>query len=271
MSPVRERPEGGLLVKAVFFDLEGTLTHCRATPASRANACRRIGDHLAAGGVSIDSGTLGNVIREGMESYEGWKADHLREIPSSHLWADIVFRAFEQGTRDTLRRHADDMSMIWEEHAVVRRIRRGALGVLAALSDAGYALGLVSNVLHAARTRRYLEEKGFAEIFRVVILSQEIGYRKPHPVIFQEAARLAGIHPSQAVFVGDTLSRDILGAQKAGYGQTVLVPSEMSPIKDRGTSTVIPDFTVPELSHLPRLIEGLARQGRLFGSPPQES
>jgi putative hydrolase of the HAD superfamily len=268
MSPVRERHEGGLLVKAVFFDLEGTLTHTRSTPASRDGACRRIGNFLGANGVVIDGETVKGVIREGMDSFEAWKAAHLREIPPAHLWPDIIFKAFDQGLRDGIRRNADGISLLWEEHAVQRRIRRGALGVLRSLRDAGLTLGLVSNVLHAGRTRRYLEEKGFAEVLSVVILSQEVGYRKPHPVIFQEAARLAGVHPSQTVFVGDTLSRDILGAQKAGFGHTIFLPSEMSPLKDKGMTSVTPDFTVQELSDLPHLIESLSRQGRLFGAPP---
>jgi putative hydrolase of the HAD superfamily len=49
-----------------------------------------------------------------------------------------------------------------------------------------------------------------------VLISIEFGRRKPHPLIFNEALRRLGARPEEALFIGDSLSEDIAGAQSVG-------------------------------------------------------
>lgn len=252
------------LIRAVFFDMEGTLTHAKTTAESLAKASRALSAHLGDNGVDLDETVVREVVRDGFARFEALKAEQLRDIPPSHLWPEMIFKTFDPVVRDKVRLVADDLSRLWEEQILVRRIRRDVAKLLGSLRDKGYKLGLVSNVLHGGRARAYLEEKGLAQYFSAIVLSQEIGYRKPHPVIFQEAARLIGIHPRESAFVGDTVSRDIVGAQKAGFGYTILIRSEMTMVKDAHTRSALPDITVPDLQHLPGLLANLSRQGRLF-------
>ena len=71
-----------------------------------------------------------------------------------------------------------------------------------------------------------LAEEGLTELFSAVVLSAAFGRRKPHPSIFLEAARQAGVHPSECAYVGDRPSRDIIGAMQSGYSKTVLIHTE---------------------------------------------
>lgn len=50
----------------------------------------------------------------------------------------------------------------------------------------------------------------------VIIVSSDHGFHKPDPRMFTMAVDRLGIEPGQAVYVGDSLSRDISGAQRAG-------------------------------------------------------
>jgi putative hydrolase of the HAD superfamily len=44
----------------------------------------------------------------------------------------------------------------------------------------------------------------------------DAGYLKPHPAIFQTALNCLGVSPQEAVFVGDNMDADVVGAQNAG-------------------------------------------------------
>ena len=51
-------------------------------------------------------------------------------------------------------------------------------------------------------------------LFQRVVISQEVGVAKPDPAIFQIA--LGGTAPDRALMIGDGISSDVLGANRAG-------------------------------------------------------
>ena len=57
---------------------------------------------------------------------------------------------------------------------------------------------------------------GLERFFDKIIISGQLGIRKPHPAIFGELVRRFALAPDEIVFVGDELQADIVGAQKAG-------------------------------------------------------
>jgi HAD superfamily hydrolase (TIGR01509 family) len=77
------------------------------------------------------------------------------------------------------------------------------------------------------------------------IISQDIGYRKPHERIFRAALETLKCGAKDSVMIGDSISEDITGAKAVGMG-TVLV------LNDRrfSSSDVLPDRTISDLSQL---------------------
>ena len=57
---------------------------------------------------------------------------------------------------------------------------------------------------------------GLKDYFDFAIYSSEVPFRKPHPSIFQLAISRFQLEPEEILFVGDSLSADILGAQAVG-------------------------------------------------------
>jgi putative hydrolase of the HAD superfamily len=57
---------------------------------------------------------------------------------------------------------------------------------------------------------------GLADRLDVMVLSDEVGVRKPDPEIYRFGCRLLGIEPSEAIHVGDDLENDVQGAAAAG-------------------------------------------------------
>ncbi len=92
--------------------------------------------------------------------------------------------------------------------------------LLTDLKNRGLILGLISNVDRDMTP--LLEKLGLAPLLQVIITSQDTGYTKPQPEIFQEALRQAKVRASEAIYVGDQYQIDILGAQKAGIQGVLL-------------------------------------------------
>ena len=78
-----------------------------------------------------------------------------------------------------------------------------------------YRLALLSNGAPDLQ-REKLEASGLGGYFESVVISGEVGIGKPEPGIFLLALERLGVSPQAAVMVGDSLARDIQGAQRAG-------------------------------------------------------
>ena len=61
-----------------------------------------------------------------------------------------------------------------------------------------------------------LEELGFKNRFEFVMSSGDYGVRKPHPLIFQTAARRLQLETEAVWYVGDSYKHDVEGALAAG-------------------------------------------------------
>ena len=91
----------------------------------------------------------------------------------------------------------------------------GVKETLDALRAKGYRLFAASNSFgHLQRSR--LEYAGILPYFEDTFISMDIGYDKPDVRFYQEALRRACLQPSEVLMVGDSMTTDILGAQKAG-------------------------------------------------------
>jgi putative hydrolase of the HAD superfamily len=76
-----------------------------------------------------------------------------------------------------------------------------SLPVVRELRARGVKTALVSNCSHS--TRGIVERLGIAEAIDEVILSFEVGLRKPDPAIYRETVERLGVEPAHAVFVDD--------------------------------------------------------------------
>lgn len=88
-----------------------------------------------------------------------------------------------------------------------------AIPVLKALS-AKYPMVLVSNFYGNIET--VLKDFGIEGFFKKVIESAVVGVRKPDPKIFTLGVEALGLKPEEVLVVGDSYSKDIIPAEKAG-------------------------------------------------------
>jgi putative hydrolase of the HAD superfamily len=62
-----------------------------------------------------------------------------------------------------------------------------------------------------------------------LVISSEVGFRKPHPSFFQAACARLGLPPEQVLCVGDDLENDVRGAIRAGLTSLLLERSSLRP------------------------------------------
>jgi len=113
-------------------------------------------------------------------------------------------------------------------------------------------LGLVSNAAYRPRLMtQQLRALGLLPYFDGVTFSSEVGVRKPHPEIFNDALRKVGVGARQALFVGDRVREDVLGPQR--LGMRAILTREWRQEDDPGAA----DAVIEGLGELPAVVERL--------------
>jgi FMN phosphatase YigB (HAD superfamily) len=142
------------------------------------------------------------------------RCDHHRELPSRERFRRALERvgvegdAASEGGVVLSRAHLAQLVAATEYPASHRGVFEQArrLGRVA----------VVSNFDDTAAAYEILQRHGILDGLDGVVVSETIGFRKPHPLMMRFA--LAGLDlPAEAVlFVGDTFADDVVGAQAVG-------------------------------------------------------
>jgi len=109
-----------------------------------------------------------------------------------------------------------------------------APAALAAARAGGLVTGVISN--SNGTIAALLESLGLLPGLDFVLDSAVVGVEKPDPRIFRMALERAGVGPSEAVFVGDLYSIDVLGARAAGLSAILLDPGSCWGARDCPTA-----------------------------------
>ena len=106
-----------------------------------------------------------------------------------------------------------------------------------------YKLGIITNGAVATQNRK-IDALGVRKYFQTIIISEEVGMKKPEKGIFMRACQEIQVDAPNAVFIGDNFDNDIIGATQAGLSAIWLNKakiekpfinqiSELSCIKDK--------------------------------------
>ena len=221
-------------IKAIFFDLDGTLRH------SVPSGGEVFTDYVM---------TLGLQVNE---------EARLRALRWEHLyWASSV------DLRDDLLAHSFDTENFWIGYSQRRLIALGAtpewsvevapnvskhMGefykpesvipddvrrVLPQLKQAGYILGVISN--RDKPFQDLLQDHGIGEFFDFALAAGEVNVFKPEPGIFEHALRRVNLLAKEVIYVGDNYYADVVGARRAGLTPVLYDPIGIFPEPDCAT------------------------------------
>lgn len=182
-------------IRAVAFDLDGTLVDSAPDLAAAANAMLDMLGHRELAEARI-AATIGDGIDALVERT-------LRESLGAEPDAS------ELATARALMR-----DLYAQRLFVASTIYPGVAEGLAALAARGLPLACITNK-HSRFTQPLLAQSGLAKSLDLVLCADAIGQRKPAPFLLQEAGRRLGIEPKELLYVGDS-ALDVAAARAAG-------------------------------------------------------
>lgn len=110
--------------------------------------------------------------------------------------------------------------------------------------------GLITNFTDTTFVYKCLHDFNLFNELDSVIISAELGWRKPNRKIFDEFLQSTKSKADETLFVGDDINCDIAGAKNVGFA-TALVLSK----KDQIDPIIIqPDYIIDSVSELPEVI-----------------
>jgi putative hydrolase of the HAD superfamily len=113
-----------------------------------------------------------------------------------------------------------------------------------------YKLGVVTNFMDGPTARRIFDDLDYNAIFDSLIVSAEVGYMKPAPILFEKALEELDSKAENTLMVGDTYEADVVGAHNAGL-RGVLIDLYGAHIEQlRGSDAVI-----NRIGDFPRVLE----------------
>ena len=246
------------MIDTVLFDMGGTLEDIFVDDASRYESAKRVLEISKEHGFSIDTDieTTVKLIRDGWDAYGKRRDSDNRELKPEEIWGNFVMPRFGLSF-EQLKPFAEELAYMYEVTHYHRVLRPRAKEMLDGLQQMGMKLGIISNTASLYQVFQSLEEYGIRDYFRDVTLSSVTGYRKPDENIFKVSLYQIHSNPKNCAYVGDTYSRDIVGAVRAGFGMTFHIHSQLTAIKDVGVYEEEPDYTIPDIYDVYTILKDL--------------
>lgn len=251
-------PIDGRIINTITFDLWHTLISHDENYDGILRKARLEGVLEGLDGVgvrmSFESANTAYLLSE-KALMDRWSQDHDVDIREQ---LDIYLRCMGLEPSDTL---ADAIEIPYTEAGLKVRpfLVDGAREAVRCMKEQGYHIILVSNTGRTpGRTmRKVMDGFDILDLFDATIFSNEVGYLKPHPKIFETALRKAGTTPGRAIHVGDHAILDIYGAKAAGM-KCVLVTKHA---KDEGVFHA-PDAHVESIDRVPDAVDFIEKRAQ---------
>lgn len=200
-------------VKGILFDLYGTLIDIE-TDESMDEIYRAIGHYLTYQGASLRRWEVREHYYRIMRQQKEASAQAYPEIDVEAIWNALLL---EQDIRPAATRQALARIVAHLYRGVSRKRLQLYPEVKRVLDELQtvYQLGLISDA-QPCYALPEIQAVGLNGYFDPVIISADYGFRKPDSRLFENALDAMKLKPSQVIYVGNDMFRDIYGASLLG-------------------------------------------------------
>ena len=252
------------MIRAVLFDLGGTLHTSSSPPGRDIWFSRRLIERLGDYGIALDTTPedLAKRLHENSEEYKHWSEENLRELPAAEIWSGYYLRDYAIDA-ERLAPFAEELSFLYD-YERVRLMRRPHLReTMERLREMSVRMGVISNIISTSVVPHFLKEYDVERYMECVICSSTTGVRKPSAEIFQVAEREMNLKPEEMAYVGDTISRDVRGVRNAGWRLMIQIRNPGVAFRDKGleNSGYQPDYLIEDLAEIPAIIRAENERG----------
>lgn len=221
------------MITTVLFDMGGTLEDIWVDAESEAAAIAELARMLKSFGLEtdMDNAALLANVKEGWKRYGAYRDSCDVELKPVEIWCDYILSDFNF-PREILAPHCEEIAHMWEITYYHRNLRPRVAEMLDGLKGLGLKLGVISNTAALFQVFDSLENYGIRDYFMDVTLSSVTGMRKPCGDIFTVSLREMQSNADECVYIGDTLSRDVIGSKRAGFAAAIQIGSKLTAMKD---------------------------------------
>lgn len=223
-------------IKAIFFDLDGTLRH------SVPSGGEVFTDYVKTMGLQVNEEARLRALR--WEHFYWASSVDLRDDLLAHsgetekFWIEysrrrlIALGAPEEWAVQFAPKVSVHMGEVYKPESVVPEdVRR----TLPQLKESRYILGVISN-----RDKPFhdvLQDHGISEFFDFSLAAGEVNIFKPDPGIFEHGLQRVKLSANEVMYVGDNYYADVVGARNAGLQPVLYDPLGIFPESDCETIT----------------------------------
>ena len=144
-----------------------------------------------------------------------WKKYREDQVTKEELRRGRLTKAFDVFNLKFPIETIDAMAVCYiEELPLDNHLFKSAFEILEYLSEK-YNLHIITNGFEEVQHLK-LNNSGIKKYFKTVTTSEEVGFKKPHPSVFQKAMSKASAVPQKSIMIGDSFEADIVGAENAG-------------------------------------------------------
>lgn len=198
----------GRRIRVIAFDFGGTLFSTSGLDKVTPELERAFVDALVREG-GVATAVAGKV----WQSYlSGWKARRAKgsSLPEKEISSLDIFRQALASKGLSLPSEAQTR-VLEAYHSLQSELFAPLPGViewLPLIAKQGYRLAIASNNAWVGLIRAPLRRHGLEELFDEVIVSGDIGWRKPHRRMFEVLLERMRVAPGEVLYVGDSFPHD---------------------------------------------------------------
>lgn len=235
--------------RAVIFDYIGTLVNCRnyTMDASR----EKLHNALVNEGFDVAKDKFLEAYNLAHEKYRKIRYEQLKEVTNAVWVAEALSNLDFKVTADDPRIKAA-LNVFFKDFIDTLELNEGAKKLIKQ-AQLQCKVALISNFTYAPVIYKSLRKVGISEFFNVVVVSEEVGWRKPSRLIFQEALNRLQVGAHEAVYIGDSPIEDIKGAKQVGL-KAIFVPSQFNTLKDLQESKQEPTHIAKNLEVISEML-----------------
>ncbi len=123
----------------------------------------------------------------------------------------------------------------------------GTMETLSYLKEKGYNLNIITNGFKEIQQKK-MESSNIDQFFDFIIISEDVGYKKPQPEIFEFALEKCNVSKEESIMIGDDFEADVLGAAEIGIDQIFYTTSKVE------TEKTPPTYTINNISDLRNIL-----------------
>lgn len=241
-------------IKAVIFDFIGTLTNVRgySLESSRTTSKMKLYKAVMNAGFKVDAKSFLKAYIQAFEKYRVIRYEKLVEVTNA-VWISEALNNLGYETTPDDPQVKTAINISFEDYLNSLELRSCAKNILKKLSR-NYKLGLVSNFTYSPLIHAGLRKLDINQFFNAILVSHEVGWRKPHPKIFNEALKRLRVSAHETVYVGDSPVEDIKGAEATDM-KTIFVSSQFYSVKHLSESQQKPDMILKDLCELSKTLK----------------